>query len=512
MQASRLTITPMSLQKNVLATYASQIYVTLIGIFMVPVYVRYMGPEAYGLVGFFAMIQALFQLLDMGLTPTMARETAVFNGGAGDPLTLRRLTRALEGVFVAMAMLGAMLIYAASDAIATGWLKVESLPLEQVRQSIQLIGIAVALRWISGLYRGAVTGFEQLVWLSGFNISIATVRFIFVVPFFIIVGAAPVLFFWYQVAVAALELALLVAKTYRLLPAVPGHERTPWDWTPLRTVLKFSLSIAFTSSIWVLVTQTDKLLLSKLLSLSEYGYFTLAVLVAGGVGVISAPIASVLLPRLTRLCAQGDEVGMIGLYRQATQWVSIIAAPAALMLAFFAEHILSAWTGNSVIARHSASILALYALGNAFMALVAFPYYLQFAKGDLKLHLLGSGLFVVVLIPALVWATIRYGVVGAGYAWLGANVVYFIVWVPKVHQRFFPGLHLKWLTQDVLPVAGSASVFAALAHQVVVWPTDRVAIAVLFCALGFGCVVMAGLASSAARGIVASHWQARYSS
>lgn len=89
----------MSLKKNILTNYVSQIYVTLIGIVMVPMYVRYMGAEAYGLVGFFAMLQACFQLLDMGLTPTMARETARFNGGATDALSLRRLLRAMEGIF-----------------------------------------------------------------------------------------------------------------------------------------------------------------------------------------------------------------------------------------------------------------------------------------------------------------------------------------------------------------------------------------------------------------------------
>ena len=72
----------MTLKKNLLANYASQIYVTVIGIVMVPLYVRYMGAEAYGLVGFFAMLLVWFNLLDMGLTPTVARETARFHGGA----------------------------------------------------------------------------------------------------------------------------------------------------------------------------------------------------------------------------------------------------------------------------------------------------------------------------------------------------------------------------------------------------------------------------------------------
>lgn len=55
----------MSLKKNILANYLSQIYVSLVGIVMVPVYVKYMGAEAYGLIGFYAMLQAWFQLLDV---------------------------------------------------------------------------------------------------------------------------------------------------------------------------------------------------------------------------------------------------------------------------------------------------------------------------------------------------------------------------------------------------------------------------------------------------------------
>lgn len=65
----------MGMRSNILANYASQFYVTIIGIVTVPLYIQYMGAEAYGLVGFFAMLQAWFLMLDMGLTPTIARET-----------------------------------------------------------------------------------------------------------------------------------------------------------------------------------------------------------------------------------------------------------------------------------------------------------------------------------------------------------------------------------------------------------------------------------------------------
>ena len=92
----------MSLGRNIIANYVGQLYTSLVGILTVPLLVRYMGIEAYGLVGFYAMLQGWFMLLDMGLTPAISRESARYNGGGIDTLTLRRLVRALEGIFFAM--------------------------------------------------------------------------------------------------------------------------------------------------------------------------------------------------------------------------------------------------------------------------------------------------------------------------------------------------------------------------------------------------------------------------
>src|SRR6266516_489186 len=296
----------LSLKRNILANYASQIYVTLAGIAMLPLYIRYMGAEAYGLVGFFFMLQMWFQLLDMGLSSTIAWQTARYQGGAIDAVNLRRLLRAMESIFVCIAALGATAIVTGANLIATQWLRVEALQQAEVRNSIMLMGIIVTLRWTSGLYRGVVIGFEQIVWLGCWNSIVATVRFVLVIPYFVFVGTSPTDFFRYQLAVAILELIVLVAHTYRLLPKIESTQRRPWEWQPLRGVLKFSLSIAFSISVWVFVTQTDKLVLSRLLPLPEYGYFTLAVLVASGVVLISTPISGAIVPRMTRLHAEGD--------------------------------------------------------------------------------------------------------------------------------------------------------------------------------------------------------------
>ena len=504
----------MSLKRNILSSYASQIYVTLVGILILPLYLKYMGAEAYGLVGFFTMLQAWFNLLDMGLTPTVARETARFRGGATDALSYRRLLRALQLIFFVVALLGGGAMFVFSELIAEGWLKVQTLPLAQVQLALQLMAVGVALRWMSGLYRGCISGSERLVWLGGFNAFVATLRFVGVLPVLVWVGHSPAVFFTYQLLVAVVELAGLAAKANGLFPALPKGKKLGWSpaslFMPIKPVLKFSLTIAFTSSVWVMVTQTDKLVLSKLLPLADYGYFTLAVLAASGVMMISGPISGALLPRMARLQAEGNEAGLISLYRNATQMVAVIAIPACLVLAFFAEQVLWVWTGDAHAAAQAAPVLRLYALGNGFLAMAAFPYYLQFAKGDLKQHMIGSVLFVVLLLPALIWATLQYGVIGAGYAWLTANAVYFLIWVPKVHGLFVKGLHTSWLLRDVGAIVLLTVTGVALAHGLLKWPQERVPLAMAIAVVSLAMLAIAAAGSSWVRETISIRWRARF--
>lgn len=65
-----------SLKKNTIANYLGQFYNMFIGIFMLPFYSKYLGAEAYGLVGFFTMFTSIMMLLDMGFSQALTRETA----------------------------------------------------------------------------------------------------------------------------------------------------------------------------------------------------------------------------------------------------------------------------------------------------------------------------------------------------------------------------------------------------------------------------------------------------
>ena len=487
-----------SLSRNILLGYASQIYVTVIALVTVPWFLKYLGREAYGLIGFHSMLQMWFQLLDVGLTPTISRETARFRGGAIDAISLQTLLRALEGIFVCIAVVGALSIFAGAGILASRWLQPGSLSVEEAHHSIQLMGIIVALRWICGLYRGVISGFERLAWLGGINILLATARFVLPVPFLILVSARPSSFFAFQLGVAIVEVLILAVPAYRLLPKVESVRLAFLHWQPVRTVLRFSTGIALTSSIWIVVTQTDKLLLSKFLPLAEYSQFSIAVLLANGILVATAPIGAALLPRLTKLSAEGNDAGFLRLYRDGTQLVGVLAIPTAVVLALFAAPVLSAWTGDLELARRAAPVLTLYALGNGILAVATLPYYLQFAKGSLKWHVIGSVIFILILLPGIVWGVSRYGPSGAGYAWLAMNAAFLVLWIPFVHHRILGSVQVRWFV-DLLVISAVTVSTLALARRLPLWDLGRAQQIGGIVLVSLGALVVAAFAAPAVR-------------
>jgi O-antigen/teichoic acid export membrane protein len=411
-----------------------------------------MGAEGYGLIGFFVMLQACLALLDLGLSPTISRETARFLTCAIDAASYRRVLFALELFFVFVALTGGVLIFISADYIAKSWLQISVLTDAEVQTSVKLMALIFSIRWMCGLYRGVISGSENLVWLGSYNALIGTFHFVFVVPLLIFWGGTPTLFFTYQLIVTVIELLGLVLFSYKIVPSVKLALRAPFEFKSTKQILKFSLNIALTSSIWVFATQIDKLILSKSLPLADFGYFTLAILVAGGINIITSPVSMAIMPRMTRLVALGDNDGVIRIYRKLTQLVSIFASSAVVTIIFCAKPFLLAWTGNEVLVQKVEPVLILYALGNSIVAISAFPYYLQYAKGDLRLHLIGSMIFVLLLVPATILAAKNYGSLGTGYVWLTVNLILFTVWLPVIHKRFSPGLNAKWYFKDTVPI------------------------------------------------------------
>src|SRR6267378_8005452 len=117
----------MKLGRNLLAGLANSVWTALVGLAVVPLYLKYLGIEAYGLIGFFATTQALFQLLDFGLSMTINREVAR-RTASGNSKDARNLLHTLAVIYWGIAGVIALVIAAMASLIAQHWLQSRHLP------------------------------------------------------------------------------------------------------------------------------------------------------------------------------------------------------------------------------------------------------------------------------------------------------------------------------------------------------------------------------------------------
>lgn len=488
-----------SVRVSLLVNYASQIYVSVVGLLVVPVYLRLMGSESYGLIGFFTMLLTCFNLLDAGMSSLVTRQSSRFRAGACTAEELWNLVRSLRIVFLGLGALGVAVLVFTAKYISVRWLNVGAMSTGVVATAVQLMAVIAGVRWLTGPYRGVISGCERLVWLGCFNAIVATFRYVGVIPLLIATRGSTLAFFIYQMLVALAELMVLSSFAGRLLRSTERDRSGRLDWKPFRDGLRFSMSIAFTSVVWVMLTQTDKLVLSHILSLATYGHFSVAVLLASGMLLLAGPVAMVIVPRLTHLEAQGNASGLISMYRGATQFTAVMMFSLGSVLSFFPDSVLYIWTGDRDIAGEMARVLSLYAFGNAVLTVSAFPYYLQMAKGDLRLHIIGNAIFAVVLIPAVIWGATYYGAEGAGGVWVGMNVITFFFWLPFVHSRFCPGLNRLWYLVDVLSIALPIIAMAWVLSAWVQIPQDRLYSLIAVGVIGVILLMVGSMSSGFAR-------------
>src|SRR4051812_35864792 len=121
----------MKLGRNVAAGLGSSVFVGVVGLAVVPFYLKYLGVEAYGLIGFFATTQALFQLLDMGLAQTVNREISRYSVEANFRQAAN-LLHTLAMIYWCVAICIAAIVVLFAPLIAGYWIKPERMSVQTV--------------------------------------------------------------------------------------------------------------------------------------------------------------------------------------------------------------------------------------------------------------------------------------------------------------------------------------------------------------------------------------------
>jgi len=500
-----MSLRPNTLRANAIANFAGQIWAFVLWLAVTPFYLRIVGAEGYGLIAFFIVLQATIAVLDAGMSGTLNREMARGAAGTVDPAAMANLVRCLQGVYGPLCVLIAIALTAGSGWIADRWLHAPASTDPHLHRAVQLMGLAAALQFPIVFYSAGLAGLQRQVLLNVLNSSLTTVRQVGVFAPLLLVAPTTEVFFAWQAGIGAVHTLVLARAMWSALP--PSGRSAPLDPKALRQVARFTASLAAVGLLTFLLTQTDRVVLSRVLPLADFGSYMLAATLAYGVNRLAAPITIAVQPRFSELAALGRTEQLKHFYHTSNQVVAVAILPASAVLAVFAPDVLRLWTGSDTIARAAAPILSILATGYGINATMTLAWALQVAYGQTRFGLVQSIVSVLLAVPSIAWAAVHFGAAGAASVWLLLNLGYLTVTMPLIHRRILRGELAAWYLRDVAPVAAASALTAAL----VAWwlgPLARGALGLAQLTLASVLTLAAGALAS---GFVRSQIRARYS-
>ena len=454
------------LKKNLISNYAGTIWVTLVQLAVIPAYVRYLGVESYGVIGVYATLTMLAGLLDLGLSPAINRELSRLSAQPGKGDEMRTLVRTLESLYWPLILCLVAVILPFIPRLATHWLHPSSLSIPDVERALRLMLLQVGAQMLLGFYAGGLIGLQRHVLMNGINVAAITLRVVGAIG--VLKWIAPTLhaFFLWQIAITVVHTLLMTIAVWRTLPS----GRATFDLKSLRATWRYATGVLGIVALSLLLTQMDKIILSHILTLANYGLYALASTVAMTLGKPVGPLFTTLLPRMTQLASGQDQAALARLYHRGSQLASVLVLPAATTLILFAPEAMLLWTRDASTTAAMVPLVILLTLGYACNSLMYLPYALTLAFGWVRFALYQNALACLVMLPLTLWLAVRYGALGGALSWAVLNVSYVLFSLYFLHRRLLPSEYRAWYLQDTLPALLAAGGTGLMVRY---WAPDR---------------------------------------
>jgi O-antigen/teichoic acid export membrane protein len=405
--------------KNIFANYLGAAVTVLAPMLALPRYLSELGPSQFGLLGFITTLQAILGLLDAGISQAVVREITVrFDRTENGRFKTASLLFCLERIYWIFALSAALVVALLARAISTHWLNLGDLPVETGRQAVYGAAAIFAAQFPGSVYRSALIGTQAQVTLNILASSSAIVRHA--------VGVA-------VVVVWPTMLSYVTCHTIFSLVETLIRRKCAWSILQIKSIqvnctmkeLKHlwqsSASMSGAVLFGVLTMQFDRIVLSRMVSIEQFGYYTIAPTLAIGMLQLIYPLTQATLPRAVQLRSDPDALRSLSI--KLAWMIALIVGLGSVVFIFEGNVLLHIWLRSVETVAAVQPILTVLLLGTALNAFYNVGYINWLARNKshriIQVNAL-SLLLSVLTIPLLVS---RLGAIGAACGWLCSNLI-----------------------------------------------------------------------------------------
>jgi O-antigen/teichoic acid export membrane protein len=408
-----------AVQRNILANYLGMGAVILAPILALPWYLSELGTQKLGLIGFITMLQALLAMLDAGMSQALVREvTSRFDRTDQGRYRTASLLFGFERIYWAFSLCAGLVVVLLADSIAKYWLKLDDLPITLGQQALYGAAAIFAAQFPGSIYRSLMIGGQEQVTLNGVMASGALLRHVGGVAVVIAWPTLSAYLIWHA-GIALLETLIRGRFAWSLVRV--KRTDVKWDSNELRPVWQLVAVMSGATLLGSLTVQIDRLILSQMVGIEQFGHYTIAATIAIGSLQLINPLIQAVLPRAIQL--RKDSVKFHKLNMKLAGIIGVIVGFGAITFAVVGKDLLQFWLRSTEVSGQVYPILVVLLMGTALNAFYNVGYLNWLANKKvhriLQVNLLSLA-FAAVLIPIFVSSL---GTIGAAFGWLTINMI-----------------------------------------------------------------------------------------
>lgn len=404
---------------NLISNYGTKLW-SLVSVFIfIPVYIHYLGIEAYAVVGFYALLLGIISFADAGMSSAVIREFA----SDAEPAYKYSVLILIERIYVFICASIATIVFFFAETIGRIWLTSEKIPLSDLTFYIQLIGIGTSLQLLSSLYFGALFGLNNQIGANTIQIIWNIFKSGFVIALLIIFTPDLKTFFFWQILCNLVYILVLRYNTILHLKKTGAQLSLLLKKVPV-SILKYICGMTLIAIISAINTQADKIITSSFFTLKIFGYYNIASTVSQIPMMVALPLSMSVFPLFSRFSSASDQLSTNTVFQKAAFLLHILVFPVFVTIFLYSSEIIYFWTGTTIEPYWFDKILTvikLLTLGSTFLALQVLPYYLLLSKGKTKYTIYQGLIQILIGIPLLYFSVRKLGILGAGIPWVIIN-------------------------------------------------------------------------------------------
>lgn len=449
-----------SLSKNLVYNLSGPLLPILTAAICIPVLIRHIGTDRFGLLTIAWTLIGYFSLFDFGLGRSLTWQVSRYLGDG----RLREVSGLVRSALILMAWLSLIgsLVVATSSGALTGWLKVPAPLLGETRNAFLLLGASLPLVVVTSGLRGVLEAFQRFDITNAIRMLQGVWTFagpLCVLPYAVRLDAI-------VIVLVAGRLATTIAYFLAVRHVLPASSRQADRRAPRqgerRALLTYGGWTTLSNTLSPVMDYMDRFFISALLGAATVAFYTTPYELVYRLNIISEGVLGVLFPMMAKrlACSQGRAAAaeMLSL---GTKLITASVFPLILIVVLASHPVLRWWVG-AVFEQKSALAMQLLAVGLLINSLAKVPSSLIQANGrsdiTAKLHVVELPVYVA----GLLWMLDRAGIAGAALVWALRMLLDFglLLWMSRVAANVpAPTLSRIALLAGVQIAAAAGAVF-----------------------------------------------------